>query len=98
MAKEHQNVTYSKYYIFRHKGNNGKSEDIEFRTSTDDWVSDFNHARLFLTYDGVIDYAEALKQCFSDWNICVGQVHVVTNPHFPIELIGDDVLSKDNGE
>lgn len=86
MSKPHQNVTHSKYYIYRHQGNNGNHGDIQYRAN-DTWSENFDSAKLITEYEDCIIHAESLKAINEEWYICVGKVHVVTDPYFPLQTV-----------
>ena len=82
--KNENNITYSKYYIFRHLGT---EQDPEYRTRTGDWAYAFDHAMLCGDYEMMLERAQQLKEMCKEYFICLGKVHVVIDPFFPIEVV-----------
>jgi hypothetical protein len=86
-------VTHSKYYIYKHGGNNdGSSGYIQYRTVINNvptWTDVFDQATLCADYEMTHTRASSLQQSLKDEYVCIGKVHVVTDPFFALVCMKD---------
>jgi len=92
-VKNEDNTHSKRYYIFRHNPKKPDVDTVMFRDSTGSWYADFDKANLWADHDFVVKKAKELKAqlrgctATEDFNVCIGEVDIVVNGMFMIELV-----------
>ena len=83
--------THSKrYYIFRHVPGS-EEETVMYRDTTGSWYATFDKAALWADHDFVVKKAKKLKEVGNSNGVqhayCIGQVDIVINGLFVLEVV-----------